>query len=318
MIVARDPVSHERSPSTRVCLANLLSPWCTMLVSAYLWATITLVASCSIVNPSVIFPNNAEGDGILVQKDGLHQIAQTEQTALEFEIDESWDLEDTSTLQKILREAAEPIYRHLRHSPKIMLNVGHDRERGPVALYRTRGQTTDTVLLSNTPLEYRPQILYQFAHEFCHVISDYNRLRSTESKNEWFHEALCELASIFVMHGTGERHLKKYIDDYLEESIRELEETEDFGLWLSDREHELREQPSGKLDRRSNAVVAYRLHPLFIRHPEIWNTLKSLPRSDSELREYLVEWKQAVEHQDRGLIDRIAEALLPDSSSDGD
>lgn len=184
MIVARVAVSPKRSPRTRVCLAKLLLPWCTMLVSAYLWATITLVAGCSIVNPSVIFPNSTEGDGNLTQRDGLHQIAHTEQTGLEFEIDESWDLVDTSTLQKILREAAEPIYRHLRHSPKIMLIVGHDKERGPVALYRTHGQTNDTVLLSNTPLEYRPQIMYQFAHEFCHVISDYNRLRSTESKNE--------------------------------------------------------------------------------------------------------------------------------------
>ncbi len=311
--MAPTSVRFKGSLGTVVIRNGLARPWRSALLPLFPWVTLTLVASCSIVNSSAVLPRETEGD--FVQKGGLHQVALNEHIGLEIEINDSWELEDTSTLQQILHEAAGFIYRHLRDRPRIKLIVGYDRERGPMALYRRRGQTTDTVLLSNTPLEYRPQIMYQFAHEFCHVVSDYNRLRSTESKNEWFHEALCELASIFVMHGTGEHRLKKYIDGYLDESIQVLDEIPDFGAWLLNKEPHLREPRDGGLDRKTNAVVAYRLHPLFVQHPEIWGTLKSLPKSDSVLVEYLEEWKQNVENQDRGLIDRIAETLLPGSLS---
>lgn len=275
----------------------------------------TISPACSLAGHSASIANSPVNDtGPIGDIESPHTFL-NERVCLVFEIDDSWDLDDTSKLKKILYEAASPMYRNLRGEPSIKVVVGYDEERGPMALYRRRGQTADRVLLSNSPLEYRPQIIYQFAHEFCHVISDYNRLRSTESKNEWFHEALCELASIFVLHGTGEPSLKKYIDDYLEESINVLRETSDFGAWLLAKEAELREQPTGELDRKANAVVAYRLLPIFMKYPETWNTLKSLPKSDSLIAEYLDEWKQNVEHQDKRLIDLIVNSLLPRSDT---
>ena len=229
---------------------------------------------------------------------------------LEIEMDDSWELEDRSKVTGILYETANYIRSHLKDGPTIRIVVGYDREKGPIAMYRRRGQEFDTVLLSNSPLDYRPQIMYQFSHEFCHVISDYNRIRSTESKNEWLHETLCELASIFVLHATEEPALKRYIDDYLEESIQRLATITEFGEWLENNEDRLRELPRGELDRKTNAVVAYRLHPLFSDHPKIWNTLRYLPKSDSTLSDYLEEWKQSVESQDRYLIDLLRDKLL--------
>ena len=309
--VATQRVEHTRSHNV-LCVQYRLQ---TVLLTALVGTIGIASPACSLSGHSASIANPSANDTRPVGSVEADPTLPSEQEGLVFEIDDSWTLDDTSTLKKILYEAASPMYRNLRDMPSIKIVVGYDADRGPVALYRRPGQTTDKLLLSNSPLEYRPQIMYQFAHEFCHVISDYNRLRSTESKNEWFHEALCELASIFVLHSTGEPSLKKYIDDYLEESIQILKKTSDFGTWLLAKEAELREQPTGELDRKANAVVAYRLLPIFMKYPELWNTLKSLPKSDSLIGEYLDEWKQSVKHQDKQLIDLIANSLLPSSST---
>ena len=39
---------------------------------------------------------------------------------------------------------------------------------------------------------YWNKYAYQFAHEFCHVISKHDNLK--ENPNNWFHEAICELS----------------------------------------------------------------------------------------------------------------------------
>lgn len=229
---------------------------------------------------------------------------------LQITVDESWGLDDLSNVSSILYDTSNCIYRHLRNRPDFRIVVGYDLNLGPISLYRINDEEFDRVLLSTTPIEYRPQIMYQFSHEFCHVISDFNRIRSTESKNEWFHESLCELASIFVLHSTNEPALKRYIDDYLEESRELLSSIDNFSSWMLSKEDELRAQIGGRLDRRTNAVVAYRLYPLFKQYPTLWNTLWHLPKSDSTLASYLLEWKQAVHEQDRHLLTKLEVLLL--------
>ena len=248
-------------------------------------------------------------------KSDLQQTERSDGTAasssgLRITVDESWELDNLDNVTRILNEAANYIYAHLRDNPKFHIVVGYDREMGPISLYRSDDQEFDRVLLSNTPLEFRPQIMYQFSHEFCHVISDYNRIRSTDSKNEWFHEALCELASIFVLHATEEPALKKYIDDYLEESRELLAGIEEFGTWLLSKEEGLRTRAAGRHDRKTNAVVAYRLHPLFKKYPKLWNTLWHLPKSDSTIATYIEEWKQSIDDQDIPLLEKLEERLL--------
>ena len=44
---------------------------------------------------------------------------------------------------------------------------------------------------------------YQFSHEFCHVLSNYENLKA--NPNNWFHEAICELASVFTLRRMAER-----------------------------------------------------------------------------------------------------------------
>ena len=46
------------------------------------------------------------------------------------------------------------------------------------------------------------QYAYQFAHELCHVMTNFDRVK--EHKHKWFEESLCEMASLFVLYKLSE------------------------------------------------------------------------------------------------------------------
>ena len=228
---------------------------------------------------------------------------------LYIELDESWDPDVKSTVLTILNETADVIYGHMKDQPPLTIKVRIDRSLGPIALYNNSGNNYETILLDPNPQDYRPQLMYQFAHEFCHVISDHNRLRSTESQNQWLHETFCELASIFVLHSFEEPELRSYVDDYLEESISRLEGIAEFSEWMVEKEDELRGNTPNH-DRETNAVVAYRMLPIFKQFPELWNTFPYLPKSESRLEDYLDEWSLAVASNEKKLISLVRATLL--------
>ena len=45
---------------------------------------------------------------------------------------------------------------------------------------------------------YWSQYVYQFSHELCHVLTNFDRHKG--HKHRWFDETLCESASLFVLH----------------------------------------------------------------------------------------------------------------------
>lgn len=49
---------------------------------------------------------------------------------------------------------------------------------------------------------YWSQYVYQFSHELCHVMTNFDRHKG--HKHRWFDESLCELASLFVLHRLAE------------------------------------------------------------------------------------------------------------------
>jgi hypothetical protein len=47
--------------------------------------------------------------------------------------------------------------------------------------------------------------IYQFAHEFAHILSNYERHADSKvaRQHEWFEEALCEVASLYALKRVG-------------------------------------------------------------------------------------------------------------------
>ena len=159
------------------------------------------------------------------------------------------------------------------------------------------------------------QFTYQFFHELCHVLSDYERLRG--SRNGWFHEVLCELASVFTLRRLAEgwtsippypnwghyaAELSTYAEEYVSREERRLPTSMTLSAWLLSEEDSLRQD---RYQRDKNAVVAYSLLPLFESEPMRWNTIRNLPDSSPMFKDYLSEWQSQVEPFDRPFVKRI-------------
>ena len=184
----------------------------------------------------------------------------------------------------------------------------------PMIHYRASRQGSITIQLTARDRSWA-QFAYQFVHEFCHALSNYELLRG--NPNSWFHEALCELASVFTLRRMAETwptqppypnwadyagSLASYADDLLADEERHLPFGITLATWLSTHEEELR---NNAYLRPKNAVVAHTLLPIFEEEPEGWNTIRKLPVSSGSLTEYLDDWHQRVDAVDEPFMKRL-------------
>lgn len=167
---------------------------------------------------------------------------------------------------------------------------------------------------------YWSKFAYQFSHEFCHVLSGYERFRFIRHPNNWwFHESVAELASMFVLRRMGERWQHhpntlwarfapshtKYADDLLKSHASNTP-SGSFRGWLRENEADLQADP---YRRDENGVVALKLLPNFEDEPSGWNAVRHLPAADGHIREYVQSWRASVDAEDRSFVDGIGASL---------
>ena len=117
-----------------------------------------------------------------------------------------WGNSQPVNLEMLLTDVAFCLTQPLRELPSmnIVVEPTSSEDDEPITPYRPSRQVPFTVLLSARD-DYWCQFAYQFSHELCHVLSNYERLG--EGPNGWFHEAICELASVFTLRRMAERWL---------------------------------------------------------------------------------------------------------------
>ena len=167
-------------------------------------------------------------------------------------VETDWGQAWPSDIKALLENTASHLNRFLRvpfsgtivivPSPPGAIPRTHIRpnRRGPITIQLA---TRDT---------YWAQFAFQFSHEFCHVLSGYERLRT--NPNNWFHEAVCELASIFTLRRMAETwpvhppfpNWSNYagsLADYAEERLSceesKLPQGETLRSWLCEKADEL-------------------------------------------------------------------------------
>lgn len=212
----------------------------------------------------------------------------------------------------INRLLAEPVVERILVAPAV------GAEATPITLYR-RGRSGPVTIQLTAQGRSWSQFAYQFAHEFCHVLSNYERLHI--NPNQWFHEALCELASVFTLRRMAERwpvqppypnwngyapSLADYADELLGDPCRQLPSDLTLRQWLTEHEEALRSDP---YRRNRNSVVACQLLPFFEAEPNGWNAVRSLPISKGSLMEYLFDWKECAAPTDKPFVKRVIEAF---------
>lgn len=229
-----------------------------------------------------------------------------------------WGDADRDDIKSLLQDVSSHIVRELRDPFDMTIRVRNlPTEDSPTTFYRQPSDEAYHVNLTSKGPTWS-QFAYQFAHEFCHVLSCYERLR--DNPNNWFHEAICELASIFTLRRMGERwrtqppypnwttysesllaYAQALVDKYSSISPEGV-----FRVWLSEAEKEMRECA---YLRDKNGIVALRLLPLFEQCPRGWNTVRRLPVLTERIAVYIEAWKDSVQHVDRRFVGRVGEAL---------
>lgn len=167
------------------------------------------------------------------------------------------------------------------------------------------------------------QYAYQFAHELCHVVTNFDHKTRTGERvaehNQWFEESLCETASLFALQQLAvkwasspptknwlgyDQALAGYARRLLSERHRYLPADRSFRAWFVARQASFQSNP---YNREDNELVATTLLPLFESHPEYWQAIKYLNPNDASagkpFADYLRDWRAA--SPDKRLPDEI-------------
>ena len=229
----------------------------------------------------------------------------------------NWGAGRPEVIKKLLENVAWHMTRHFRDRvPAAIEVVNHPL--GPQILLRIPRQTTYTILLDTIDM-YWAQYSYQFAHEFCHLVSNYEQ--GFGKPNQWIDETICETASLFTLRSmevtwkekppyppwrSFAKHLTAYADTQAGKLELQVPDDETWEGWFREHEAKAREDP---YNREGNRIVALRLLPLFEQYPEGWNAIRSLPASQGTIGQYLTEWREQAHPCDRAFIARVEAAL---------
>ena len=107
----------------------------------------------------------------------------------------NWGAGKPEFIKRLLANVAWHMTRHFREVVHATIEV-ENSSLGPQILLRIPRQTTYTILLDTIDM-YWAQYSYQFAHEFCHLVSNYEQ--GFGKPNQWIDETICETASLFTL-----------------------------------------------------------------------------------------------------------------------
>ena len=157
---------------------------------------------------------------------------------------------------------------------------------------------------------YWCQYVYQFSHELCHVMTNFDRHK--EHKHKWFAESLCELASLFVLHRlatiwkdhppaeiTGAVEFAPHFRTYADEVGNVQADRHDLPHWLTEHIDTLEANP---FNRELNRTLAVALLDRFLEDPSLWRDCGWLdhwdPNANATFRDYLDSWAALLHGKD--------------------
>lgn len=157
----------------------------------------------------------------------------------------NWGDVRLSDIGTVLMDTASHINEVLRTPFRGTIIAVHVPESEPPrVLCRPKPESPFAVLLPARERRWA-QYAYQFSHEFCHILSNFERLEN--NPNNWFHESICETASVFSLRRMAERWsvtppypnwndyslaLSAYATDLLSRPQVKLTDSSQFPTWL--------------------------------------------------------------------------------------
>ena len=248
-----------------------------------------------------------------------------------------WEWQKIKDIEKVLDRTISYIQKELRSPIDGEIYVKNS-EKGPKVLLRKPPKKGPFIILLSAEENYWIQYSYQFAHEFCHVLSGYENLYGND--NEWFHESICHVASLFTLCMISNQlkeipsgsvsddpletlsplSCTKYINNIRKRAEKIRPQNKDFINWLASKEEKLRENPISKvedhkLEEKLRGIynhIALELLPLFKKCPKKgWNAVTQLPDTNPDsIKNYLEEWHSVVNQNEKLFVQSLRKQLV--------
>jgi hypothetical protein len=237
--------------------------------------------------------------------------------------DGEWGEASSRQVEAVLRAVAEDLLARTGAVPDLSIVVSHT-PRNPIVLYG-RGENGEyRVLLHASGFQWDLYV-YEFAHELCHILSNYDRNAAdgVPRRNQWFEESLCEMASLYALETLGQRwqsqpptpgwderaaQLQRFFHRLVAERHRRLAPTESLAGWVRDNEPLLRRDP---YQRDKDDLVGLALLPLFEGSSAGWRAVRylNLDTADREagFADYLRHWYDHAPMGDKAFVERVRE-----------
>ena len=217
--------------------------------------------------------------------------------------------------RRVMLSAAKEIWKHFPSERKIPRFVVKYSDLGHPFFRYNIGEDQHSLILIHSGKCLWAQMAYQFAHEFCHNLSNY----SGKNPQWWFGESLAEAASRFALSRMAETwkinppysnwaeyspSLQSYFDD-LQRSDR-LPSNTTLNRWYRENEKAL---SNNFYDRPKNNVVAAELNEILNTHPEYWDAVSFYPRqpvNPDTFENFLRVWKKNCPNNVKPFPDAIA------------
>lgn len=224
-----------------------------------------------------------------------------------------WGSANPRDIQVVLDSVVSEFRPLVARQPQGVVNIRVvPRGTSPRVLYE-RGPEGEYVVQLTARDERWFQYAYQFSHELCHILSNFDHKErqgeTVASGNQWFEESLCETASLFTLkrmaaswaeHPPSRKWMGygqvfgSYAEHLLAENHRRLPANKTLGQWYAENQPALHDNP---YLREKNELVATMLLPLFEKDPSMWQAIGYLNANPSSagksFSEYLADWHGA-------------------------
>lgn len=238
-------------------------------------------------------------------------------------VDPAWSKADYKDVQAVLDSTILAIAPYIGNRHLDPVRVKNEKQ-GPISLYE-RDSKGDYVVVLNVDGRYWSQLAYQFTHETCHLLSNYDLAPNNVSKQQWFEESLCEAFSLFSLGKLADQwevhppyphwskyapELRKYLADMLKEEHRSF--AADLASWYEQNKATLEANPVAK-ERELNEKIASHLLKIFTEQPEMWAAINYInlgdDSKDKTMTKYLNDWYNNTPENLRAPIKEIQQQL---------
>lgn len=229
---------------------------------------------------------------------------------------EEWKCE-VRDVEKVLYSAAGELWRYFpeRRLPPMEVSA----RGGPIVLFN-RGPQGHIRVRLNTGERLWAQMAFQFAHEFGHILCEFD---DKHAPTKWLEESLCETASLFALRRMARtwekdppypnwRSFAPHLAEYAAERLKKakLPEGKTFPQWYRENAEALR---ANATDRDRNTVLAGVLLPLLEAEPEAWEAVSYLNKETFPgpytFQDHLKAWRRQCPEKHRAFVSKVAKTF---------